>query len=110
MTASEFIIEGEKRYWLHPAAAGHSAATLTPEVWMSSARNSRKLPSSVTAGRLPVAWDNAERQIPTQFRTETDCSRRRVSRSRTSSNDRCARELMLGSSDRSQQCKLRLSC
>jgi len=23
MTASEFIIEGEKRYWLHPAAAGH---------------------------------------------------------------------------------------
>jgi Na+-transporting NADH:ubiquinone oxidoreductase subunit NqrB len=42
MTASEFIIEGEKRYWLHPAAAGHSAATLTPEVWMSSARNSKK--------------------------------------------------------------------
>jgi hypothetical protein len=43
-----------------------------------------------------------------QFRTETGCIPR-VCRSRTSNNERLARERLHGSCDRFPQCKLRLS-
>jgi hypothetical protein len=39
---SDFIVESEKRYWLHPAAAGRSVATWYPERWMYLVRSSKK--------------------------------------------------------------------